>query len=427
MNPQERKALEQEFIELHFGCHEAPDELKARLKNDAELAALFEEVKQTATLLGRAAKEPVESLALKVPDKTTPTNTAPWFGSFRRVALIAASILVLLNVTAFSGWIWNEKAYDLEEDKVLRLVLSGPPGVPDAATSRFNVETWTHHGTPKAATIRWRVENDEGKEIAQGEKESTGQISIDLSAKLVAARNIEVTAQNGDIVESTRMALQPGSGSPLVHLTLDKPAYRPGETLRIRGVFLNRISLRPDDRLFNFRIVNPKGSPMAAFHAAPDSGAAAAIWELPINAIGGNYALELRSLDNSFTLSRAPFLVRNFKPDKLTKKIDLDRSSYDKGSEGLAEVTITRLGGEVASDAEVAAEIVSDGQVRWSETKITDAQGRVVFQFKAPDDNRSGNASFVLRIVDGNLIESAIEVFDVPNDLKFPSFPSRGW
>ena len=46
-----QETLRQELLEYYFECHPDPEAMAERLASDAELAALYEEVKQTASRL----------------------------------------------------------------------------------------------------------------------------------------------------------------------------------------------------------------------------------------------------------------------------------------------------------------------------------------------------------------------------------------
>jgi len=65
----ERDQLEQELLELHFGCHENPERLEARLAAEPALRALQQEVLRKAQVLEAAVRPPSPS--------TSPSPTAP--------------------------------------------------------------------------------------------------------------------------------------------------------------------------------------------------------------------------------------------------------------------------------------------------------------------------------------------------------------
>ena len=54
LNPAEREQLRQELLELHFGCHEDPARLEARLAKEPAVRALQQEVLAQANVLAAA-------------------------------------------------------------------------------------------------------------------------------------------------------------------------------------------------------------------------------------------------------------------------------------------------------------------------------------------------------------------------------------
>ncbi|MEO6594537.1 MAG: hypothetical protein ABIP94_07275, partial [Planctomycetota bacterium] len=71
-NAAERDQLEQELLELHFGCHEHPERLQARLDAEPALRALQADVLKQARTLERAVRPEQAPLDLRNPPKTTP-------------------------------------------------------------------------------------------------------------------------------------------------------------------------------------------------------------------------------------------------------------------------------------------------------------------------------------------------------------------
>src|SRR5262245_309970 len=82
----ERQRLEQELLELHFGCHPDPEALTARLQREPELRALQQRALATAALLQEAAQPATAQLQLPRP-LALPWWHRPW----RRVAAVAAA------------------------------------------------------------------------------------------------------------------------------------------------------------------------------------------------------------------------------------------------------------------------------------------------------------------------------------------------
>ena len=66
-NHDRQDELRQELLEYYFDCHPDGEALARRLEEDAELAALYEEVKSTAAILETAATAEAPPLHLSPP------------------------------------------------------------------------------------------------------------------------------------------------------------------------------------------------------------------------------------------------------------------------------------------------------------------------------------------------------------------------
>ena len=254
---QNRDALKQELLEYRFGCHPDPEAIEARLR-DPEVAALLKEVDGLAGTLDAAAREAVPSLELTPPAE--PEVRLSRFGRWRRIAA-GILFLALALPLARCGWcVIEAKSF---EASALRMVLSGPGGIPDATASRFRVETWDMDGAPKEARVTWRVLDSAGAVLESDTVTIAGALDIDVGAHLATARRIEVSARAGDAEETASILLARGGGTPLVHITTDKPAYRPGETIRVRAVFLDRLTLEPLEHLYRMRLVDARDAQQA--------------------------------------------------------------------------------------------------------------------------------------------------------------------
>ena len=96
----------------------------------------------------------------------------------------------------------------------------------------------------------------------------------------------------------------------------------------MRIACLDRLTLRGADHIgIRCRIVNPRDGVVHNTVLGVGKGVATWTWQVPPTSIGGNYALEVRDHKDEFTLERMEFLVRNFQPPRLKKKVTLDRQT----------------------------------------------------------------------------------------------------
>ena len=427
MKHDDRERRMQELLEYVHGCHEHPQEIERRLEGDAELRALLDEAKRTAGVLERAARAPAPELVLEPP--TSPprrgqSTTKRPFWSAPRIAI--AALFALLIAAPAGWWAWQETRLRDARQSGLRLVVSGPSAVPDGAPAKLRVETWDLEGNARAAELGWVAFDSENRKLGEGNFTSDGAFDLDLAAHIQGVRRVEVCAAGDGVERNASFEISPETAHPLAHLTTDKPAYRPGETVWLRAVLLRRLSLTPFDGACRLRIVDPKGAAVERWAPPLEEGVAALAWTIPEDAAGGNYALELRDARDDFTVETLPILVRRYQPPRLAKEITLDRETYRPGERGAAEVAVERVEGGIPVGARVRAALVIDGEEVWNEEGTLDAAGRALFRFVVPERVDRGDARFLARLIDGGVVETAIEAFTVPTDRLEVTFHPEG-
>lgn len=419
-DPQEDAIL----LEYVYGCAEDPAAIEARLAADPAYAARLEAVRAQAEVLDAAAQETLPELDLTPPapgsasePKSMGRLIQGFFGGTvpRRVASVIFALAMALP------WIPVQRSHSrataLAENN-LRLVASAPAGVVSGAPSEVRIETWDLEGGAVGAQVDWRTVDDAGNELASGTADIDGLLELDVAPsnpeKLTAAAKVELVATRGDTVQRLEVPIAPGRDVPLAHLKSDKPVYRPGETVRLRAVVLDRISLTPRDGRFQLRLVDTKDAPAQSWTREAESGVVALEYQLPPDAAGGTWAFELRDGTDSFTVERLPVEVRAFQPPQLAKTLELDAKTYAPGESGSAELDVQRVTGGPSAGADIAAALWIDGERVWREAYTLGADGKAVIAFTVPDEVERGEARLVARITDGGVVESAVETFIVP-------------
>ncbi len=430
---QDRDDLRQELLDYLFDCHADPQALEARLARDPSLRRLLEETRPLAALLteassGDAPSEPWHECVDRDPAQdgrasTIRPNRKPWQRPWMKVA---ALFVALASVPAV---FWGMRAHEFASvtERALRLVVSGPPGIPDAAGGQFTVETTTLDGESRRAEIVWQALNAKSERVAEGRSDSTGRYQLLLPATLQGVRQLTVTALADGFTRTSRLELTPQVDAPLAHLACDKPAYRPGEVVRLRALLLDRLSLDPRSGGYRFQVTDAKGTPMQKFAGVSEQGVCDFVLPLAEDAPGGWYHFELRDAKDAFTFERLKFLVQRFEPPRLAKRIELDRKSYAPGESGSAELNVRRVEGGAAADAKVEASLLVDGVTVWTGRGALDAEGRAIYRFDVPKVVERGEARFVASIQDGGVVETAFKPFVVPTGkLTVHLYPEGG-
>ena len=428
-SPAEREQLEQELLELHFGCHENPERIAARLEAEPALRALQAEVLQQARLLERAVRPEQPPLVLRTPSASSLRSR--WL---RRPAgrLLTAAALAAATVLGFfvADQIAQRRVASFECDH-LHLTVSAPKAVPAGAPWSFTVQAQDLRGDPAACRVRWQSFGDNDAVLAADEVAVTGgAATIAMKANLRAPKRVEVVASHATDEVRQVFNLSTAHAGPLVHLTTDRPVYQPGEPVFARAVVLDRVTLLPLERQLPMQaqLFDSKGAPVSIDNeAVAPAGVGSFRLNLPADSAGGPHRVAVSSADGSFPTESAEIVVRTFHAPQLKKTIVLDRTTYAPGARGSATVTVERMGGGGAAGAIARAALVIDGAEVWTEQKALAAQGESTFRFTVPSNVDKGAARFCAMITDGGVVETEVKPFVVPTGKVLVSaYPEGG-
>ncbi|HEX5050499.1 MAG TPA: MG2 domain-containing protein, partial [Planctomycetota bacterium] len=423
----ERDRLEQELLELHFGCHEHPEQLQARLAAEPALRALQDEVLQQARTLEAAVRPAQPRLDLR----GAPRSRLRWLrhpaGRLLTAAVLAASVVLGFFVTDQV----NEHRLARHQHDRLHLTVSAPKAVPAGAPWSMTVQAKDLTGEPVACRVRWQAFSDKETVLAAGEAALTNEAAtIAMAADLRVPQRVEVVASHATDEVREVLQLSTADAGPLVHVTTDRPVYQPGETVFARTVVLDRVTLLPlpTHLAMQATLLDGKGAPIGqCYEADAPAGVGSFRFDLPPDSAGGPHRLKVSSADGRFPPETAEIVVRAFHAPQLKKTIVLDRTTYAPGARGAATVTAERMGGGGASGATAKAALVIDGTEVWSEQKALGAYGEATFRFAIPTAVEQGAARFVATVNDGGIVEAEVKPFVVPTGKVFVTgFPEGG-
>src|SRR5262249_25534127 len=100
------------------------------------------------------------------------------------------------------------------------------------------------------------------------------------------------------VVPPPQIRVEPGGIERyLIHVSTDKPVYRTGERLYVRGVLLRADGHTPmttsSNEIASFEIKGPKGDTVASGAAAIIDSVAGFSWEIPAGQAGGEYTVRI--------------------------------------------------------------------------------------------------------------------------------------
>eukprot|EP01062_Namystynia_karyoxenos_P074155 TRINITY_DN70_c0_g2_i2.p1 TRINITY_DN70_c0_g2~~TRINITY_DN70_c0_g2_i2.p1 ORF type:complete len:2243 (+),score=498.86 TRINITY_DN70_c0_g2_i2:81-6731(+) len=147
----------------------------------------------------------------------------------------------------------------------------------------------------------------------------------------------------------------------ITHVSTDRPVYRPGETVYLRGWVLNALNGTPPwahGELAGCRLPDDQPEPCTtvAVHG-PDGGEVTRLgatvlspevptvgghWGIPAGAAGGEYTAAVTHSRNGWVAGERRFAVRRFATPRLTTRLRFEREGYVPGEEVAVRVSVTR-------------------------------------------------------------------------------------
>jgi hypothetical protein len=249
-------------------------------------------------------------------------SRAPW--ASWAVGLAAAALLVI----SLSGYLFHRgQLADIAADH-LRLRVLGPARLQAGVPSRYAIRTTSVTGYPLDAQIEFALYAPDGSPLMPAHKEradAEGSLVVTIPANLAfpadqtvpAKVKMEVVGKQGSREErlETYLAVEPVRY--LTRLLVDKPVYRPGDTIRWRSLTLSRLGLAADRELpIRFAIVDLEGVPVAGslFSAVTKRGVGSGEFCESRSLREGKYTLVAQSPDGSFPEQRTSFWLRKDRP-----------------------------------------------------------------------------------------------------------------
>ncbi len=356
---------------------------------------------------------------------------SPWARGADWTVGVTAGALLLISL---GGWLYHRSQLaDLAADH-LRLQVIGPAKLRPGLDNEYSVMTTSVAGTPVSAEVEFVVRSPDEKRLMD-HKEKTdenGRLKVTIPADLEISGGValEVAAGRDGWREkvATRLAIEPIRYAS--YLALDKPMYRPGESIHYRSLTLSRFRLAADRPMpVEFEILDPGGAPVAGLQAesVTQGGVACGRFSLPPGLAGGKYTLVARSLDGAFPDERRTFFVRRYRLPGLIATLKFTRSSYLPGDTAIASLSAQRVEGGAAAGADLQVAATLDGQVIHEEAAEVSSHGTFQIEFSLPTEFERGEGQLVVVVDDGGLretITTRIPLQAGPIDVSF--FPEGG-
>lgn len=226
-----------------------------------------------------------------------------------------------------------------------------------------------------------------------------------------------------------------GADRQLMHIETDKPIYRAGEVVYVRGTVLDAHDHRPlvsAPNAFNAGasvsvcVEGPKGDQFGCGPAVAVQGAFAYQWTVPDGHAGGQHKIRVHPSFGGAPAERE-FEVRAFRAPRLRQEIDFAREGYGPGEQVVGSLRSERSEGGFPGGAPVRIQARVDGADVFTGSTTVDSTGRAAFSFDLPSVMTRGEGSLTLTVVDGGVSESVTKTIPIVlQTLDISFYPEGG-
>ncbi|HEY0883536.1 MAG TPA: MG2 domain-containing protein, partial [Archangium sp.] len=193
----------------------------------------------------------------------------------------------------------------------------------------------------------------------------------------------------------------------LTHVTTDKPIYKTGETVYVRGVVLDATTHVPTQNAWSQLVIKgPKGETVLNGSSQVQAGAFGFSWVIPEGVAGGEYTIVANGAQGHAPGERK-FDVRVYRAPRLKSQITFGRDGYAQGDTLVATLETVRAEGGVPTGARITATARVDGADVASAPCKVDEKGRCTVSLKLPANIERGEGTLAFVIEDGGVVETA--------------------
>jgi alpha-2-macroglobulin-like protein len=206
-----------------------------------------------------------------------------------------------------------------------------------------------------------------------------------------------------------------GSNRPATWVTTDKPIYKAGEIVLVRGLMLEAIGHQP--LLHRFRVIlevkGPKGETVSSGQTILQDGTFGWTWKVPEGAAGGEYQLVARNPQYGAAPAVRKFDVRVYRAPRLKTQIVFARDGYGPGDTVSATLEAVRAEGGAPVGAKVTA-VARVDEVEVARVPATlDRKGRCAVSLALPRLIERGEGSLSFTIDDSGVVETAAKTLPI--------------
>lgn len=384
-----------------------------------------------------STKAAVKSSTQLPNDAVASLRTGSWWIRPTMLAVTAATI----GLMVVGNWYMNR----IPKAPIALLRIQAEAALPSATsatnefrfvTTKFDQSASSVGGFPVTpATLSFSVMSRNAvlfSGTAETGNDGTGRISI--PADLVIPQNttlrVKASSRDRSTPESElEVPLEPTRC--LTYLKVDRPVYRPGETVYFRSLTLQRHLLKANsDVPIRFELLDPSGTavPGAFVEGVTDRGVGNGSFNIPSTAPGGPYWILAKSLDGFFPDERCEFQVRAYRVPRFKKELDFRKRSYGPGEMVEADFVAQRAEGGALANAKVRITATVDDKVVHQTDSMTTSSGSVSIEFALPSLIKQGSGSLSIVVDDGGTRESTTKTIPIQlGRVQVDFYPEGGY
>src|SRR5262245_31185665 len=208
-----------------------------------------------------------------------------------------------------------------------------------------------------------------------------------------------------------------GTERYLTYVSTDKPIYREGETLYVRGVILHHATRKPlpDETRVHavIEIIGPKGDAVAAGAVAAGDGVLGFSWQVPDDMAGGEYTAKITFPHHGHTPPEREFSIRAYRAPPLKSRNTFLRDGYGPGDEVVATLHVERAEGGVPAGANLTVVARVDDRETFRGPGTIDDQGNATARFRLPPEMARGEGTLAITIDDSGAVETAAKTIPI--------------
>ncbi|NMO15900.1 MG2 domain-containing protein [Pyxidicoccus fallax] len=220
-----------------------------------------------------------------------------------------------------------------------------------------------------------------------------------------------------------------GANRYVTFVTTDKPFYRAGEQVLVRGLLLEALTRKPYAGYLQaqLELKGPKGDVIARSVVSSQDAVWGYAWTVPAGQPGGEYTLRVTYPWTGAAPAERKFDVRAYRAPRLKSQIVFLRDGYGPGDTVTATLDVKRAEGGVPEGARVNATALVDGVTVAQVPCTVDGKGRCTVRFPLPSAIERGEGTLAFTIEDGGVVETAAKTLPILlQTLDLSMYPEGG-